>query len=113
MLAATRSIKQGDYAGAPLLKLELQLTSGETFSTTYRIPKAFTGKGQLDLFIQHLKALELGLTEIVGKTFVWKRKELPGAMKGNPRHYPIKLVSVHQTNMQQIHSRVKQHGKGT
>jgi len=87
-----RDVKRGQFAGAPLLKLSLALESGETFTTSYRIPKAWTGKGQMDIFMEHLKNLGVKLSEIEGKQFQWKREPLIGSIQGNPRHYPIRLV---------------------
>lgn len=86
------------YGTQRALKLTLKLTQmGDVFEgrevvTTYRIPKAYTGKGHMDKLIEHAKKLELELEELVGKTFKWKRKELTGSMKGNPRHYPVEVV---------------------
>lgn len=93
----TRDVKKGQFAGAPLLKLELELDNGETFTTSYRIPKAWTGKGQLDIFMEHIKGFKLELPQIVGKTFEWKREPLGGSIQGNPRHYPVKLISPKRT----------------
>jgi len=87
-----RDIKKGQFAGAPLLKLSLQLDNGEIFTTSYRIPKAWTGKGQLDIFMQNLKGMGVELNELVGKTFQWKREALGGSVQGNPRHYPTKYM---------------------
>jgi hypothetical protein len=92
VLAATRSEKKGQFAGAPLLKLELQTDDGKTFSTQYRIPKSWTGKGQMDQLLKCLENIGVDLHAIIGKTFVWKRMELPGSVKGNERFYPIKVV---------------------
>jgi hypothetical protein len=92
VLSATQTVKTGAYAGAPLLKLELKTDDNNTFSISYRIPKAFTGKGQLDLFIVQMKKLKLEPSECVGKKFEWQRIELEGAVSGNARFYPIKLI---------------------
>ncbi len=92
VLKLTRDVKKGQYAGAPLLKLDLQLANGETFTTSYRIPKAWTGKGQMDRLLEHVKKLNLKLSEIVGKTFTWQREALEGNVQGNQRHYPISIV---------------------
>lgn len=92
LLSITKTSKKGQYAGTPLIKIELQLPDNTTFSTTYRIPKALTGKSQLELLQVHFKQLGLTPKEAIGKTFQWQRKELPGSVKGNPRHYPVKLV---------------------
>lgn len=81
------------------LKLVLVLTKmdkvfeGREVSTTYRIPKSRTGKGQLDKLLAHLEELGIKGKDMKGKTFKWKREELEGSMKGNPRHYPIELVT--------------------
>lgn len=88
----TRDVKKGQYAGRPLLKLELALDNGETFTTSYSIPKAWTGKGQLDTLMRYLKGMGLDLAGIEGKTFAWKREELSGSVKGNPRHYPTRQL---------------------
>ena len=88
VLAASKH--KGEYGSS--LKLELQTEDGVTFSTTYRIPKALTGKGQLDLLLLNLQDMKVPLEEITGKTFMWQLIELPGSVKGNPRHYPVKLV---------------------
>jgi len=89
VLAASKHTRED---GRVNLKLELQTPDGATFTTTYRIPKARTGKGQLDILLQHVEKLGLKLNEIVGKTFEWKQIDLPGSVKGNPRHYPVKIV---------------------
>lgn len=81
---------KGEYG--PSLNLELQTEEGETVNITYRIPKALTGKGQLDRLLNSLEELGVPVEKIQGKTFEWQRMELPGAMKGNPRHYPVRLV---------------------
>jgi hypothetical protein len=92
VLAATQSEKTGAYAGAPLLKIEVKTEDGKTFSISYRIPKAFTGKGQLDKFIEQMAKLKLQPSEIEGKKFEWERMKLDGAVSGNDRFYPIRLV---------------------
>ena len=79
------------------LKLELQTKDDLTFNIFYRIPKVLTGKGQLDQLMASLKQLNQPLEEIIGKTFEWQRKELSGTMKGNPRHYPIRLATEAKT----------------
>ena len=81
---------QGEYGF--YLALELQTEDGATFTTTYHIPKKRTGKGQMDLLIDSCNKLNLQLRDIVGRTFQWKRVKLSGAMKGNARHYPVKMV---------------------
>jgi hypothetical protein len=92
--AITRDTKkQGIGVGTPMLKFNLDV-NGELVTTSFRIPKALTGKGQYD----ELKAAfdKLGYKKLssalVGKTFIWHRKELSGAVKGNARHYPTKEV---------------------
>ncbi len=85
--------KQGAGAGTPTLKFVLDM-NGEEITTSFRIPKSLTGRGQYDL----LKAAfeKLGYKKVsevlIGKTFVWKRQALTGAVQGNPRHYPIREV---------------------
>lgn len=91
-LSATQSEKKGAYAGAPTLKLELITDDKITFSISYRIPKALTGKGQLDLFIAQMAKLKLKPEEIVGKRAEWVRMELDGGVTGNPRFYPTKIL---------------------
>ena len=93
VLAAERSVKKGAYAGAPLLKLELLTDDNITFSNSYRIPKALTGKGQLDKFLDQCKKLKVAPKDVVGKRFEWKRLELEGGVTGNARFYPIKLLA--------------------
>ena len=92
VLAASQTEKKGSYAGTPMLKLELQTDDGVTFSVNYRIPKAFTGKGQLDMFLNQCAKLKIEPAEIVGKRFEWQRLELEGSVSGNPRFYPTKLL---------------------
>lgn len=92
IISMTKDVKKGQFAGSPILKVELGLENGEHFTTSYRIPKAWTEKGQMDKFITNLKNMSLDLTSSIGKSFKWKREELAGAMKGNARHYPIELV---------------------
>lgn len=81
---------QGMYGNS--LRLDLQDKKGITFDIYYRIPKAFTGNGQLDKLLDSLKELNVSIEKIQGKTFEWKRQELSGTMKGNPRHYPVRLA---------------------
>jgi hypothetical protein len=88
-----KDVKKGQFAGAPIIKLDLVLENGEAFTTSYRVPKAWTGKGQLDRLMTNLKDMGLTLDAMTGKTFDWKREELSGSVKGNERHYPIKLVA--------------------
>ena len=92
VISMARDVKKGQYQGTPIIKLELQLEDGQKFTTSYRIPKAWTGKGQLDRLMANLKGLGVELKDIVGKNFAWKREELSGAVKGNERHYPIRLL---------------------
>lgn len=89
----SKDVKKGQYAGAPIIKLDLTLENGEAFTTSYRVPKAWTGKGQMDRLMESLKLMGLTLDAMVGKTFDWKREELSGSVKGNERHYPTKLVT--------------------
>lgn len=92
VLSATQSEKTGAYAGAPTLKIEVKTDDDKTFSINYRIPKAFTGKGQLDKFIEQMAKLKLQPSEVVGKKFEWKRMKLEGSIQGNDRFYPIRVV---------------------
>jgi len=92
VIATTQSVKTGAYAGAPTLKLELITDDKKTFSISYRIPKAFTGKGQLDKFIDQMAKLKMEPKDIIGKRFEWQRMKLEGAVAGNDRFYPIKVV---------------------
>lgn len=85
-----KTVKTGQYAGAPQLKVTLKLDDGSITSTIYRIPKSWTGKGQLDMLKKQLAALGLKLAQMEGKTFHWKRIELTGSVKGNARHYPVR-----------------------
>jgi len=92
VVSITRDTKKsGTGAGSPMLKFTLDV-DGETVTTSFRIPKALTGKGQYD----KLKASfeEIGYKRIseaiIGKKFLWERAALSGAVKGNARHYPIK-----------------------
>lgn len=88
------SKKQGIGAGSPVLKIMLDV-NGEELTTIFRIPKAWTGKGQLDRLVEAFKKLgypKIG-GELLGKTFLWKRQELEGSVKGNARHYPIKEIA--------------------
>jgi hypothetical protein len=92
VISVTRTVKTGQYAGKPILKLELKTQDGISFSTVYNIPKALTGKGQYDKLLEHLKNLKLTVKGMEGKNFMWEREDLEGSMKGHMRHYPIKLV---------------------
>lgn len=92
VISATQSEKTGAYAGAPILKVEVQTEDGKTFSIGYRIPKAFTGKGQLDMFINQMAKLKIEPKDIIGKKFEWRRLSLEGGVKGNDRFYPVRLV---------------------
>jgi hypothetical protein len=92
VMAASKTEKKGAYAGAPLLKIELCTDDNTTFSITYRIPKALTGKGQLDTLLSQLTKLKVKPEEIIGKRFEWQRITLEGAVQGNDRFYPVKLL---------------------
>ena len=101
IIDAVKVEKQKQYGTQYNLQLTLQLTKmGDVFesrevTTSYRIPKAKTGKGQLDMLIAHFKTLKVDMDKaLIGQTFKWKRKELEGSMKGKPRHYPIAKVNV-------------------
>ena len=91
-LSIAKALKTGTYAGAPILKAELLLEDGTKFSTTYRIPKARTGKSQLEKLESELEKMHLRISDMPGKTFVWQRMQLESSVKGNDRHYPIKVV---------------------
>lgn len=84
--------KDADKEGRPRLKFELVDKEGITVCTTYRIPKARTGKGQLDKLEEHCEKLGIKLRDMEGMTFKWQEVELKGSVKGYPRHYPIKIV---------------------
>jgi hypothetical protein len=90
--SATRTLKKGAYAGAPVLSISITTDDGTAFTTQYRIPKTWTGKGQMDKLLENLEHLKVPLHEIIGKKFEWKRIELEGSVKGNPRFYPVKLI---------------------
>ena len=96
-IATVKSVSQiqGNYGKS--LKLELLTKDNRWINVMYRIPKAWTGKGQLDKLMASLNKLDLPLEEIEDKTFEWQRMELAGTMKGNPRHYPIRLVTEGKT----------------
>jgi len=96
-IATVKSVSQiqGQYGKS--LKLDLLTIDNRSLNVMYRIPKAWTGKGQLDQLMASLKQLNLPLEEIENKTFEWQRIELAGTMKGNPRHYPIRLVTKGKT----------------
>ena len=65
---------------------------GETI-TTYRMPKAWTGKGQADMLKDCLEALKIEAPDLMeGRLFRWERRELAGSVKGNARHYPVELA---------------------
>jgi hypothetical protein len=87
-----RDVTKGQIQGQPVLKFTLETESGEKFTTTYRIPKAMTGKGQLDMLQEHALKLGVEIKDMVGKKFVWQAKPLAGGVQGNARHYPVKLV---------------------
>jgi len=89
--SAFEDVKKGQYPG-PVLKLILRLEDGTDTITVYNIPKAWTGKGQMDTLKASMEKLGLGLKDLVGKKFRWERQELTGPMKGNPRHYPVEVI---------------------
>jgi hypothetical protein len=91
-LAASQSEKKGTYAGTPMLKLDLLTDDKILFSICYRIPKAFTGKGQLDKFLDCMTKLKLKPDEVIGKRFEWQKIKLEGGVSGNDRFYPTKLL---------------------
>lgn len=107
IISMEKGVKAGQFAGAPLLKFKLKLKDGVEFTTTYRVPKSWTGRGQMDKLLGHFNTLgliklktargviqkvESPLRAVVGKTFIWERQELSGGMKGNDRHYPTKII---------------------
>lgn len=92
VIKASKTVKTGKYEGTPMLQLILRLKDGTETSTNYRIPKAWTGKGQMDILINSLKKLKIDIKDIEGKTFEWERMELEGSVKGNARHYPVKVI---------------------
>jgi hypothetical protein len=92
IIATVISIGESQGAFGKNLKLGLETQDGVSFFSTYRIPKALTGKGQLTQLLNSLKKIDIPLEKIQGKTFEWQRMELSGTMKGNPRHYPVRLV---------------------
>jgi hypothetical protein len=92
IVATVVSIGESQSAFGKNLKLGLQTQDEISFFSTYRIPKALTGKGQLVQLLDCLKKIGLSIDDIQGKTFEWQRMELSGTMKGNPRHYPVQLV---------------------
>lgn len=85
--------------GQPCLKLQLQNQRGEKFITAYRIPKARTGKGQMDKLLDNLHAMGLSLKDVEGKTFQWKIEKLSGSVTGYDRHYPVRVVGHNSTNV--------------
>ncbi len=90
--SAFRDVKKGQFGGDPIFKLIVKLEDGSETIMSYNIPKAWTGKGQMDVLKASMEALDLTLRDLPGGTFRWARKELPGAMKGNPRHYPVEVI---------------------
>lgn len=107
VLSLEKGVKTGQFAGAPLIKLGLKMDDGTEFITTFRVPKSWTGRGQLDKLIGHLDTLGLikttkqrgviksigtPLTTIIGMKFKWERQPLSGGVQGNPRHYPVEVV---------------------
>lgn len=107
VLSMEKGVKAGQFAGAPLIKVSLRTDDDVEFTTSFRVPKSWTGRGQLDKLIGHLdtlgviettkqrgviKEVKTPLESIVGMTFKWERMELSGGMKGNPRHYPVEII---------------------
>lgn len=96
--ATVLSMTKAEGRTGPQIKVELvEVGTNKTFTTVYKIPKALTGKGQLDLLLSQLNKLGLHLKEMQGKTFEWKKmslKELDPktTMTGFDRHYPVKLL---------------------
>lgn len=87
-----KGVKQGEYGGAPLLKCELILDDNSTYTVSYRIPKALTGKGQLDKLMATLDALGLTLKTAIGLKFKWQKQKLDGSIQGYERYYPVKQI---------------------
>lgn len=82
--------KKNEYAGTPQLSVTIQIEGIGAFVTTYRIPKAMTGRGQLDKLLENLKALKINsVSQMQGKTFKWVKTAIE---MGNPRHYPTILI---------------------
>lgn len=95
---STKSVKsQGQGAGNPIIVLELKLEDGTLVPTSYAIPKAFSNdpekpRSHLGMLAKAMRDLDLSLAEGEGKTYLWKRIALTGSVRGNDRHYPIKVV---------------------
>lgn len=91
----TRPKKQGGFKVAPTVtylapEAPKMKPSQTEIVMGWNIPKALTGKGQMDQLFVHLKEMGIGDTDdLKGRTFVFKRENLAGSMQGNPRHYPV------------------------
>jgi hypothetical protein len=77
-------------SGFPVLVLNIRTVDGTELITNFKIPKAWTGKGQADLLKLNIEKLGFSdPAELAGHVFRWKRMQLEGSMKGFDRHYPI------------------------
>lgn len=77
-------------SGNPVIVIKILASTGEEIMTTFKIPKAWTGKGQADLLKEKLEALGIDNPQLMeGRTFRFKKLQLEGPMKGFDRHYPV------------------------
>lgn len=88
-----RDVKKGEFAGSPILKFTILTEEEEEVITSYRIPKAWTGRGQMDLLKSQCEKLEISIKDMLGKKFRWERMNLEGGMQGNARHYPVEILA--------------------
>lgn len=71
------------------LEFTLILEDNTQITTSYRIPKTWTGRGQMDMLKNHIATLGMDSPmDMVGRKYKWQRKELEGSVKGYARHYP-------------------------
>lgn len=101
LIASVEKISQAvNKNGNPVIQFTLRTKDDVEFVTTFKIPKAWTGKGQADLLKAHLEKLGIkSPEEMLLRTFQWKREELEGSMKGFDRHYPIAEIKSKSTRL--------------
>ena len=102
IIAVSKRTKgEGEGAGQAQLQFTLESDEHGEITMTYRIPKKWTGRGQLDKFKE--QCLNLGLTrdgehgellvnwdDVLGAKFLWQRMNIG---MGFDRHYPVEIGS--------------------
>ncbi len=89
----TKVEKTANKRGDSVVQVKIATVKDGEIMTTYKIPKAWTGKGQADLLKKQLDGMGIDNPQLMeGRTFRWQRMKLVGSMQGFDRHYPVAEV---------------------